>query len=141
MKNKKTNHLSVTIAAIPYILLGYPWFSIFRDPWFEGGGLTVEQLMNGPGYLTAFSVAIISSILMSYVLRFFITRTGKLTVSRGVKIAFFIWAGFILPLLATQYTFEARSLAYFAITCGYPLVGLSLMGIILGIWKQKAEDK
>lgn len=88
MENKRINHLSVFVAAIPYILLGYPWFSIFRDPWFEGGGLTVEQLINGPGYLTAFSIAIISSILMSYVLRFFITLTGKLTVSRGLKIAF-----------------------------------------------------
>jgi len=137
MENKRINHLAVVFAAIPYILLGYPWFLVFRDPWFDGGGLTVEQLLNGPSYFVAFSIAIISSIIMAYALYFIITLTGKLTVTRGLKIALGIWAGFILPLLATQYTFEARSLAYFAITCGYPLIGLLIMGLIVGSWKNK----
>ena len=137
MENKKINHTAVIVAAIPYTLLGYPWFAIFRDPWFEGGGLTVEQLMNGPGYPTAFSIAIISSILIAYTLAFFVNRTGEPTVSRSIKIGLLIWAGFILPLLVTQYSFEARSLAYFAITCGYPLIGLLIMGIIIGSWKQQ----
>ena len=132
MENKKINQTAVVIAAIPYILLGYPWFAIFRDPWFEGGGLTVEQLTNGPSYLTAFSIAIISSILMAYTIAFFVSRTGELTIGRGIKIGLLIWAGIILPLLATQYTFEARTLEYFAITCGYPLIGLLIMGIIIG---------
>jgi hypothetical protein len=137
MHTKKVNLFSVIVAALPYILLGYPWFSIFRDPWFEGGGLTVKQLINGPSYLFAFIVAIISGLLMAYSLAIILIRTGKQTIIGGLKSALFIWVGFILPLLASQYTFEARSLEYFAITSGYPLLGLIIMGTIIGAWKNK----
>ncbi len=125
---KKIPIPTVIVAAIPYVLMGYPWFSIFRDPWFYGGGLTVEQLTKGPGYFEAFSVAVISSVIMASILAFVIISTGEQTVLRGLKIAFLMWLGFISTLLATQYIFEARTLAYFAITAGYPLIGMLIMG-------------
>lgn len=140
MNNKKVSHISIIIAALPYILLGYPWYSLFRDPWFEGGGLTVEQLINGPGYLSAFSVAIISALIMAYILSFFITKTGERTTLRGIKLGFIIWLGIIAPLLGTQYIFEARTIAYFGITAGYPLLGLIIMGAIIGGWKGKEKN-
>ncbi|KAA3609693.1 MAG: DUF1761 domain-containing protein [Calditrichaeota bacterium] len=139
MDSKKVDLIPVIVAVIPYVLLGYPWFSMFRDLWFEGGGLTVEQLVSGPGYIPAFSVAIISSIVMAYVLSFLIIKTGKRTAIRGFKISILIWLGFIAPLLGTQYIYEARSLAYFGITAGYPLLGLLIMGVIIGGWKSKQK--
>jgi hypothetical protein len=136
MMNWKVNIKAVLVAAVPYILLGYPWFSVFRDPWFYGGGLTVEQLQNGPGYVTAFSVAILSAIVMSYVLAFLIVRTGEQTPVRGMKIAALVWLAFVGAVMATQHTFEARSLGYFLVTAGYPLVGFLIMGAIVGAWRR-----
>ena len=37
----------------------------------------------------------------------------------------------------TEIAFELRSLQFFLITAGYPLVGLLLMGAILGGWRKK----
>ena len=134
---KKIPIAAIIVAAIPYILLGYPWYSIFRDPWFYGGGLTVEQLTTGPGYAEAFSVAILSSLVMAYILAFVLFRSGEQTMLRGIKIAALMWLGFIAPLLATQYMFEARTIAYFGINAGYPLLGMIIMGAIIGGWKKK----
>jgi hypothetical protein len=53
----KVNKRTVIVATIPYILVGYPWFSVFRDPWFHGGGLRVEQFQQRPSYAVAFGVA------------------------------------------------------------------------------------
>ena len=103
MIEKKINKVAVIVAAIPYVLLGYPWFSIFRDSWFEGGGLTEQQLINGPGFVSAFTVAFIASIVMSYVLAFLIIRTGEQSIARGIKIGILVWLGFIVTLLGTRY--------------------------------------
>ena len=133
------NVKGVLVAAVPYILLGYPWFSVFRDPWFHGGGLTVEQLRNGPGYVTAFSVAILSAIVTSYVLAFLVVRTGEQTSMRGMKLGALVWLAFVGAVMATQQTFEARSVGYFLVTAGYPLVGLLIMGAIVGGWRGKLK--
>lgn len=135
--NRSVNIKAVVVAAVPYVLLGYPWFSVFRDPWFHGGGLTVEQLQDGPGYATAFSVAILSAIVTSYVLALLVVRTGKQTPVRGMKIAALVWFAFVGAVMATQHTFEARSLGYFLITAGYPLVGFLIMGAIVGAWRRQ----
>lgn len=135
----RVSKLGAVVAAIPYILLGWPWFALFRDPWFHGGGLTVEQLETGPGYAVAYSVAIVSSLVMAYVLSLVVVGAGAPSAARGAGVGLAMWLGFIAPLLATQYTFEARSLAYFGITAGYPLVGLLLMGAIVGRWNRRSE--
>ncbi len=136
MKNRIKKR-TIIVAAIPNVLLGWPWFRVFRDAWFEGGGLTVEQLLNGPSYSIAFTIAITSSLVTAYLFAVLLTKTGTKTVLRGLSLAFLIWIGFIVPVLGTQYTFEARSLAYFGITAGYPLIGLLFMGLIIGGWKDK----
>ncbi len=137
---RRINKAAVIVAALPHILIGYPWYAYFRDPWFEGGGLTVEQLINGPGYATAFSVAILSSVIMSAVLAFLLSKSEQQTVFTGMKLAALLWLAFIAGVLGTQYTFEARTLAYFGITAGHPLVGLLIMGAILGGWKAKPKE-
>ena len=139
MFDRRINLLAVLVAAVPYVLLGYPWFSVFRDPWFEGGGLTVEQLVNGPSLAVAFTVAIVSSLVMAYVLALLVIRTGEQTAARGMRMGALVWLGFVATLLGTQYVFEARSVAYFFITSGYPLLGLLIMGAVVGGWRRRAE--
>lgn len=138
MRHASVNRKAVVVAALPYILLGYPWFRLFRDPWFHGGGLTVEQLQQGPGYAIAFTVAIASALVTAYVLAALLAATGAVTPWRGVRLAFVLWFAFIGVVMGTQHTFEARPLGYFGVTAGYPLVGLLIMGAIVGGWPKRA---
>ena len=138
----KINKVAVVVAAIPYFALGYPWFAFFRDAWFYGGGLTVEQLLEGPSYAVAFGVAIGGALVTSYVLALLMAKTGTRTAVGGMGIAALGWLGFTAAVMATQYTFEARSPGYFGVTAGYPLLALLIMGAILGAWpgRSKHED-
>ena len=58
---------------------------------------------------------------------------------RGIKIASLVWLAFVGAVMGTQYTFEARSLGYFGVTAGYPLIGLLIMGAIVGGWRGRPE--
>ena len=137
MPRSSVNTKAVLVAAMPYILLGYPWFSIFRDPWFQGGGLTVEQLQQGPSYAVAFTVAIVAALVTAYILALLVSATGARTAMGGMKVALLVWLGFVCAVMGTQYIFEARSPGYFAITAGYPLLGLLIMGAIIGGWRRE----
>ena len=141
MKLEKVNKKAVVVSVIPYILLGYPWFSMFRDTWFYGGGLTVEQLQQGPSLTIAFCIAIVSSLVTAFVLSLILEHTGDVTAFRGIKLAILLWIGFVAAILGSQYTFEARTLGYFAVTAGYPLVGLVIMGAVIGSWPRKTINE
>ena len=134
MPNVRIPKRAVVVSALPYVLLGYPWFSTFRDTWFHGGGLTVEQLQQGPGYAAAFAVAISSALVTAYVLAFIIEATGAPSLGRGIKVAALVWLAFVAAIQGTQYVFEARPLGYFGVTAGFALVGLLIMGAIQGVW-------
>jgi hypothetical protein len=140
MLDKRVSRLSIVVAAAPYLAVGAPWFSAFRDPWFEAGGLTERQLQEGPGFAIAYSAATLTSLCMAYVLAVLIVRTGERTAVRGVGMGLLIWCAFIASVTGTQYIFEGRPLIYFCITAGYPLIGLVVMGAILGAWPSKAPE-
>jgi hypothetical protein len=73
---------------------------------------------------------------MAYALGWLILATGTQSVSRGVQMALLMWVGFVASTFATEYAFEARSLSFFAINTGYPLLGMMIMGVVLGAWKK-----
>lgn len=139
MHERRIRLAAVVVSTLPYLLLGYPWFSVFRDPWFEGGGLTVEQLINGPSYAVAFGVAAVAGLVMAAVLARLLVWTEQLSAWRGARMGGLVWLGFVGPWLGTQYVFEARSVSYFLITSGYPLVALLAMGAILGGWTRRDD--
>ncbi len=69
---------------------------------------------------------------MAYVLAWLIVHTGQQTVMGGLRLAALVWLGFIAAVIGPMYAFQAFSLLFFAITAGYPLVALLVMGVILG---------
>jgi hypothetical protein len=63
--------------------------------------------------------------------------TGPQTAVRGMKIGADLWLGCVLTTWATEYVFEVRTYALFAINTGFWLIGMVTMGAIVGAWKKK----
>lgn len=128
--------LAVIVAAIVYWLVGAPWFSSMQAPWLVGIGKTIQELQaSGMPKWLPHVVTLISNFAMAYVLGWLILATGPQTLMRGITIGAILWI-FIGAAFATEYVFEARSVQIFLINAGYPLVGMTLMGGILGVWKK-----
>jgi hypothetical protein len=129
--------LAVIVAAILHWLLGAVWFTTMKQQWLAGLGTTSEQLMARgiPAWLPHV-VTLIANLLLAYVIGWVILATGSQTLLRGIGVAAFLWLGIAASVFATELVFEAKSLEFFCIVAGYPLVGMMIMGAVLGAWKK-----
>jgi hypothetical protein len=129
--------LAVIVAAILHWLLGAVWFTTLKQQWLVGLGTTSEQLMARgiPAWLPHV-VTLIANLLLAYVIGWVILATGPQTLLRGIGVAAFLWLGIAASVFATELVFEAKSLEFFCIVAGYPLVGMMIMGAVLGAWKK-----
>jgi hypothetical protein len=131
------NLIAVVVAAVAHWLLGAGWFSLFKNQWLAGVGTTSEKLMaSGMPAWMPHVVTLAANLVMAYVLGWLIVATGPQNAMRGMQVAAIAWAGLVASTFATEYVFEAKSLQIFAINAGYPLVGLLIMGVVLGVWKK-----
>jgi Protein of unknown function (DUF1761) len=132
----KINLFAVGVSALLSLALGFIWFTvIFREPYLIGLGKTPEQLAQGPSMLEAVILQLIGDFIMACVLAWLIVHTGQQTVIGGIRLGVLTWLGFIAAVIGPMYAFQAFSLQFFAITAGYPLVILLIMGAILGGWR------
>ena len=134
----RLNFLAIIFAAVLCFLLHVGWYGYFVKSQFAGIGRTREWLMNtGVNPAIQDATALISMAVMATVLSYFIQRTGRQTVFRGIWIAFWMWLGIVATILATDYVFEVRTYALYAINAGFWLADMIVMGIILGAWKTR----
>jgi len=68
-------------------------------------------------------------LALALFLSWLIQVTGPATVGRGVQIAVILWFCTVFATFATEYAFEGRGVKILAITSGYCLVGMVLMGL------------
>jgi hypothetical protein len=136
--NVRINYAAVVVSAVLYFALGAAWFTALSKPWAEGAGFTPEQITAAKPQPLPFIGAFIANLVLAYVLAWLVARTGETSAARGAKLGALLWVGLVATTMGTEIAFELRSLQFFLITAGYPLVGLLLMGAIVGGWRKKA---
>ena len=132
-----TNHWAVLVAAVAFFALGALWYTVFSEPWLNGIGKTVEQLMkeNG-GSPLPYIVGFLAVLVMCYTLAWIVHRGMEPTAGNGALTGATVAFGIIGAMLALNYGFEARGLALWLINAGYAFVGLVISGAIIGAWKK-----
>ena len=139
-KRVRQNYLAIAAAAVACFLFEAGWYSLFMQAWLKGIGRTSEWLMStGVNPMLQYATALISAALIAMAISCVTQLTGPQTALRGMKVAALLWLGFILTTWATEYVFEVRGYAIFAINTGFWLIGMVLMGAIVGAWKKKAS--
>jgi hypothetical protein len=53
----------------------------------------------------------------------------------GFFAGFFIWIGFVVPILLNGVAFERKSWKVFGIAAGFQFLSLQAMGMILSFWR------
>jgi Protein of unknown function (DUF1761) len=135
MQNGKINLVAVGLAGIVFWFLQAAWYTLLKGPWLEGVGQTMADLQNRGA--SPFIIALACDVVVAYVLAWVVARTGEQTAARGVVCGILLWFGLIDTTLATNYAFETRSLQFYFINTGCPLIGLMLVGAVVGLWKRK----
>ena len=79
-------------------------------------------------------VAIVSTLIFTFVLALLIQEMAAEGFAEGIFLGLLAAIGFILTTNATNYSFEPRSLRLFLINSGYPLIMYAVIGILLAVW-------
>lgn len=135
MPEVSINLLAVLLAAVLNMVLGALWYSpvLFAKTWMAALGKTEDEIRkNSPGPIYAINT--IGNLVLAYVLAHIIDYAQATTVVQGAQTGFWVWLGFLVPVLLTVYMFEMRSIKLYFIFISYQLIALVLEGIILAIW-------
>lgn len=131
------NYWAVLVAGASSMLVGSIWYarSVFGKAWMGFVGKTEEQIKQEGNPAKSMSFAFILSLVVAYVLAHVLGYVEVTTLADGLLTGFWMWLGFVFATIGTNYLFEFKKFGHFAITSGYHLVQLLVMGAILAVWQ------
>lgn len=135
------NFIAVILAAIAIQAVGLLWFSplLFRKQWMELVGIEVSPLSEeskkelGKAYL----LGSFGALVMSYVLALIIGNLVVTSIFQGIQASFFIWLGFVVPVLLSihVFSFPPKPWALFVLNSGHFLASLLVAGGIIAAFR------
>ena len=136
MLGSEVNYLAVLVAAVASFLLGWLWYGpFFGKPWMKLMNFdknSMKSMKLSP--VTAMILGFLTYLIIAYVLAGFISILNAATIVEGMKIAFWIWLGFIATTTLGSFLWEGKSIKLLWINAGYYLFSLIVMAIILTVW-------
>ncbi len=134
------NYLAIIVAAVVNVIIGSLWYSVlFKKPWVKAMGMNKEEEEKNSKNMGAgmYVAPLISAIVTSFVLAWFIHALNVTTLMGGVEIGFLGWLGFTTTAqILNSWVFSGgKPKELYFINTGYQLVAYCLMGAILGVWR------
>ena len=137
--NVAVNYVAVFGAAVVSIIIGSLWYSplLFGNAWMKSAGVSAKDINKakkkgmGKIYLSAF----IASLLMAFILANFARFVTSNSFVDGVGLGFWIWLGFVAPILLGSVLWEGKPFNFYAINSLYWLVNLMIAGGIVSVWR------
>jgi hypothetical protein len=127
----QVNGLAVIVAAIIHLMLGLIWFQkpLFGNAWVALTGKTLDPAQK---WIPA---GVIGHLFMAYVLAVLIRLAGAATIGEGALMGVLALVGFVAPLECGELVWEKIPFKLWLIRVGNQLVGLSVTGAILAVWR------
>jgi hypothetical protein len=134
MQSVALNHIAIISAAVLAFAIGGAWYGpLFGKAWMAENGLTNESLAAGnPAKI--YGLAFVYTLVMAYNLGFFLADPSigtRMATFYGFATGF----GWIAMALLVVGVFERRSMKLMLINGGYMTVTLTLMGLVIGVWR------
>ena len=131
MQQIQIDPMSVIIAAVIYMVIGFLWYSkwLFGPAWMKFSGVKAEDCKH-PGKAMAFGA--INALVIAYFLAFFEGYLGVTTASDGMFVGVTIWLGFVATTQVTKVIWCKESPKMFAIDTLCKLVSYVAMAGVIG---------
>ena len=132
------NFFAVIGAAIASFAVGALWHSpmLFGKQWMALAGFTPESMRLMPmGPKKAMTLGFLSTLIMSYVIAYFVVALIVITIPEALALGFWVWLGFIATTLVNPVLWQGESAKLYAFDITYQLVGVWVMAIILTLWQ------
>lgn len=134
------NFSAILICAVLNMVLGFIWYGlIFSKAFIQLMGISPDHMSDPASQKAAvhgYFASFFSSILMAIILSYFIIFSNSTTALEGLKLGLLSWLGFTLTTMLPNHYFSMKPVKLALINISYPMVGLSLMGMILAFWRK-----
>lgn len=141
------NYLAILACGVSSMIVGSLWYGpLFGKPWAKLMGWTpetMEKMKKDPAgkkkMMRSYGLMFVFSLVMAYVLAHALTFASAYMKAygapAGLMAAFWNWLGFIVPVSLGVVLWDGKPWKLFFINVGHYLVSLSVMGLILALWK------
>lgn len=139
------NWLAVLTSVVASFAIGSLWYGpLFGKIWAKAMNLAEGARPSGAEIARGSALNLVGTFLMAYVLAHDVAVWRPSTWSAGADqpphvygffAGFFVWVGFVVPVLLNGVAFEKRSWKVFGIGAGYQFLSLQAMGMILAFWR------
>jgi hypothetical protein len=139
------NWLAVVTSVVASFAIGSLWYGpLFGKVWANAMGFGGDMKPTGADIARGSILNLVGTFLMAYVLAHDVSVWRPSTWNAGADqgphvygffAGFFVWLGFIVPILLNGIAFERKSWKVFAIGAGFQFLSLQAMGMILSFWR------
>lgn len=125
------NWQGIILATVAAMAIGSLWYSqiMFGKHWQKLAGLKDSDMKKG--MIKGMAIMLIMAFVSAFVLKRFIVIANPEDILQALKLALWIWFGFIVTYVVGGGVFERRSPELMAINLGNQLVTLLVMSAIL----------
>lgn len=130
MENVQIDWLTVFIAAILNMFIGFVWYSkwLFGHTWER----IHKQKMDGSANKWAVVYGFVVSLIIAYFIAFFEAYLGVTTVTDGMFVGLCLWLGFVATTQISSVIWSGRSFEGFLLDTGYKLLSFLVMSGVIG---------
>ena len=139
------NWLAVLVSVVASFAIGSLWYGpLFGKIWANAMGFGDAMKPTGAEIAKGSLLNLLGTFLMAYVLAHDVAvwrpstwKAGEDSAAHlyGFFAGFFVWLGFIVPVLLNGVAFERKSWKVFGIGAGFQFLSLQAMGMILSFWR------
>ena len=132
------NYWAVLAAGAAGMVVGAIWYGpLFGRLWMGLSGMNQEKIsqMKGRGMAKAYTSAFIMVLVMAFVLAQFIQVFEAEDASGAFQLTFWIWLGFLVPLLLSPVIWQDKRLKLFVLDSAHYLIAVYVMALVLTLWK------
>ncbi len=136
--NLNVNLLAVLVSAVVQMFIGYVYYhpKVFGNAWMKLVGITAKDIESKKSQTgKTYGLMFVASLVMAYVLAIFVQYAGATTATAGAMVGFWAWLGFSATGMFSSMLFEGRPMKLFAISAGYLLVSMLVVGGLLAAWQ------
>ena len=134
----EVNYWAVLAAGVAGTVVGAIWYGpLFGRLWMRLAGMSQEKIsqMKGRGMGRAYTPSFIMVLVMAFVLAQFIQVFEVVDASGAFELTFWIWLGFLVPLLLSPVIWQDKRLKLFVLDSAHYLLAVYVMALVLTLWK------
>lgn len=124
--------LAVLAAGAAAWAFGAVWYMMLGQRWMDAAGVTEAQTREtGP---LPYLLTLVTSIIVAGMFRHVLVTSGIDEVGKAVLTGLGLGAFIALPWMVNNILFSVRSRQLIWMDGGYPVIGMAIMGLILGLF-------